>query len=70
MFGKCYCHVIFSPIPVFMDYSLTPATDLFVDVDESREMDNFLASLGTSGAGKRKPEDEDEGERKDKRCKA
>lgn len=70
MFGKCYCHVIFSPIPVFMDYSLTPATDLFVDVDESREMDNFLASLGTSGAGKRKPEDEEEGERKDKRCKA
>jgi hypothetical protein len=72
MFGKCYCHVIFSPSPVLVDFSLTPATDLFVDVDESREMDNFFASLSSnssemSSAAKRKAEAE---ERPYKRCKA
>ena len=71
MFGKCYCHVIFSPIPIFMDFSLTPATDLFVDVDESREVDNFLASLGSgSGSPKRKSEEEEERGKGHKRSKA
>ena len=70
MFGKCYCHVIFSPSPVMMDFSLTPVTDLFVDVDESREVDDFLASLSSSGGGKRKSSVEVEEERKEKRCKA
>jgi hypothetical protein len=68
MFGKCYCHVIFSPSPVMMDFSLTPVTDLFVNVDESREVDNFLASL--SSGGKRKCSVEAEEERNEKRCKA
>jgi len=68
MFGKCYCHVIFSPSPVMMDCSLTPVTDLFVNVDESREVDNFLASL--SSGGKRKCSAEAEEERNEKRCKA
>lgn len=71
MFGKCYCHVIFSPIPVFMDYSLTPATDLFVNVDESRDVDNFLASLGSGSGVKRKADDKLEDELENgKRCKA
>ena len=70
MFGKCYCHVLFSPSPVFMDFSLTPATDLFVNVDESREVDNFLASLGSGGGagGVKRKAAEDEGD--GKRCKA
>jgi hypothetical protein len=70
MFGKCYCHVIFSPSPVMMDFSLTPVTDLFVNVDESREVDKFLASLSSGSGGKRKCSAEAEEERNEKRCKA
>ena len=58
MYGKCYCNVIFSPRPVFMDFSSPlSATDAFSDDDQiSMEADNFLASLGS----KRKAvEDED-----------
>jgi len=56
MFGKCYCNVIFSPRPVFMDFS-TPlsASDAFSDDQTSIEADNFLASLSS----KRKAEQEE-----------
>jgi len=65
MYGKCYCNVIFSPRPVFMDFSygtspLEPvsATDAFCEElaedEHSIQADNFLASLSL----KRKPEDE------------
>lgn len=49
MYGKCYCNVIFSPRPVFMDFSSPlSATDAFSDDDAiSIEADNFLASLGS-----------------------
>lgn len=49
MYGKCYCNVIFSPRPVFMDFSSPlSATDAFLDDDAiSIEADNFLASLGS-----------------------
>merc|ERR1712080_636257 len=55
MYGKCYCNVIFSPRPVFMDFSAphsSPptllASDAFEGDDEvSREADNFLASLSS-----------------------
>lgn len=74
MFGKCYCHVIFNPSPAFMELSLSPVSDLFVDVEESREMDNFLASLGSGGgsSAKRNVEVEEEEDRRDgpKRFKA
>lgn len=47
MYGKCYCNVIFSPRPVFMDFSApVSATDAFCGDDEvSKETDDFLASL-------------------------
>jgi len=56
MFGKCYCNVIFSPRPVFMDFT-TPlsASDAFSDDQTSIEADNFLASLSS----KRKAEQEE-----------
>lgn len=55
MYGKCYCNMIFSPRPVFMDFtSPLSATDAFSDDTTSIEADNFLASLG----GKRKSEDD------------
>jgi len=47
MYGKCYCNVIFSPRPVFMDFS-TPvsASEAFSGDDVvSKEADAFLASL-------------------------
>jgi len=57
MFGKCYCNVIFSPRPVFMDFStpLVSASDAFSDDQTSIEADNFLASLSS----KRKAEQEE-----------
>jgi hypothetical protein len=70
MFGKCYCHVIFSTSPVLVDFALTPATDLFVDVDESREMDNFLASLSSETSSAKRKSEEEESPNGHKRCKA
>jgi len=57
MFGKCYCNVIFSPRPVFMDFTtpLVSASDAFSDDQTSIEADNFLASLSS----KRKAEQEE-----------
>lgn len=53
-YGKCYCNVIFSPRPVFMDFSSPlSATDAFGDDEISIEADKFLASLGS----KRKADD-------------
>jgi len=67
MYGKCYCNVIFSPRPVFMDFN-TPvsATDAFSDDEDSIQVDNFLASLSL----KRKPESEEESLAGRKRAKA
>jgi len=45
MYGKCYCNMIFSPRPIFMDFSPLSATDAFSDDQTSLEADNFLASL-------------------------
>lgn len=48
MYGKCYCNVIFSPRPVFMDFSSPlSAQETFEDDAISIEADNFLASLGS-----------------------
>lgn len=56
-YGKCYCNMIFSPRPVFMDFtSPLSATDAFSDDKTSIEADKFLASLG---GGKRKAASED-----------
>lgn len=45
MQGKCYCNVIFSPRPIFMDFhSLDKSYD---DVEESMEVDKFLSSLSS-----------------------
>jgi hypothetical protein len=48
MYGKCYCNVIFSPRPVFMDFSAPVlASEAFAgDEAASKEADSFLASLG------------------------
>jgi len=56
MYGKCYCNVIFSPRPMFMDFSAPVlASEAFAgDEEVSKEADNFLASLGS----KRKLESE------------
>jgi len=66
MYGKCYCNVIFSPRPVFMDFSYgsssapapVSATDAFcddfADDENSLQADDFLASLSL----KRKTEDD------------
>jgi hypothetical protein len=68
MYGKCYCNVIFSPRPVFMDFSAPVlASDAFEGDDEvSREADNFLASLST----KRKADGSEESLTSYKRAKA
>jgi hypothetical protein len=49
MYGKCYCNVIFSPRPVFMDFN-TPisATDAYCDDENSIQADNFLSNLKRS----------------------
>lgn len=49
MYGKCYCNVIFSPRPIFMDFSApVAASEAFAgDEEVSREADSFLASLGS-----------------------
>ena len=52
-YGKCYCHMIFSPRPVFMDFT----TDTFSEDKTSVDADHFLASLG--GGKKRKASSED-----------
>lgn len=59
MYGKCYCNVIFSPRPMFMDFSAPVlASEAFAgDEEVSKEADNFLASLGS----KRKLESEPAG---------
>lgn len=71
MYGKCYCNVIFSPRPVFMDFSHGPnplgfgETASCTDMEEDQasiEVDNFLASLGT----KRKPEEDHAGRKRAK----
>jgi hypothetical protein len=77
IFDKCYCSSIFSPRPVFMDFTISSVScsksassltgDLYAGVAESREMDNFLASLGSS-SNKRKSEEDSWFLRK--RCKA
>lgn len=46
MHGKCYCNVIFSPRPMFMDF--VQSNKNFDDDEESMEVDNFLASLNTN----------------------
>jgi len=50
MYGKCYCNVIFSPRPMFMDFSPPVlASEAFAgDEQVSKEADNFLASLGSN----------------------
>merc|ERR1712025_1473828 len=57
MFGKCYCNVIFSPRPVFMDFNtpLVSASEAFSDDQASIEADKFLASLSS----KRKAEQDE-----------
>lgn len=56
-YGKCYCNMIFSPRPVYMDFtSPLSATDAFTDDKTSIDADNFLASLS---GGKRKVASED-----------
>jgi len=71
MYGKCYCNVIFSPRPVFMDFSHGPnpygyeQTYSCTDMEEDQasiEADNFLASLGS----KRKPEEDHPGRKRAK----
>lgn len=62
MYGKCYCNVIFSPRPVFMDFS-TPhlsAADAFSDDQTSIEADNFLASLSSKRKAGLEEEEEEE----------
>jgi hypothetical protein len=57
----CYCSVIFSPRPVFMDLGNGgDGVDIFASVAESQEMDSFLASLGPCSSQnlKRKSQDE------------
>jgi len=70
-YGKCYCNMIFSPRPVFMDFtSITSplsATDAFSDDKTSIEADKFLASLG---GGKRKAASEETDLASHKRAKA
>lgn len=46
MHGKCYCNVIFSPRPMFMDF-VQPSKN-FDDDEDSMEVDNFLASLNSN----------------------
>jgi len=61
MYGKCYCNVIFSPRPVFMDFT-TPhlsAADAFSDDQTSIEADNFLASLSAKRKAEMEEEEED-----------
>lgn len=59
MQGKCYCNVIFSPRPVFMDFHDRG----YDDVEESMEVDKFLASLDATDSTKKRKFDEDlEGE--------
>ena len=71
LFDKCYCSVIFSPRPVFMDFTSSTssigcagaagrlAVDLYAGVAESQEIDNFLASLGPSRHSSKRKSDED-----------
>jgi len=63
MYGKCYCNVIFSPRPIFMDFTCSPvlsASEAFAGDDEvSKEADTFLASLGS----KRRLDSETQGSR-------
>merc|ERR1719273_476615 len=63
MYGKCYCNVIFSPRPVFMDFNThhshhVSAADAFSDDQTSIEADNFLAAL--SSKRKAEPEETEE----------
>lgn len=60
MYGKCYCNVIFSPRPVFMDFNThhVSAADAFSDDQTSIEADNFLASL--SSKRRAEPEETEE----------
>jgi len=71
MYGKCYCNVIFSPRPVYMDFSFGPnsfahslqnPSENMEEDQVSIEADNFLASLGT----KRKPSMEHSGRKRAK----
>ena len=59
MYGKCYCNVIFSPRPVFMDFNThhVSAADAFSDDQTSIEADNFLAAVSSY---KRKAEEPEE----------
>jgi len=59
MYGKCYCNVIFSPRPVFMDFNThhLSAADAFSDDQTSIEADNFLAAVSSY---KRKAEEPEE----------
>jgi len=67
MYGKCYCNMIFSPRPVYMDFtSPLSATEAFSDDQTSIEADNFLASLSS----KRRADTEDEDLASHKRAKA
>lgn len=68
MYGKCYCNVIFSPRPVFMDFN-TPAvsaSEAFSEDEDSIQVDNFLASLSL----KRKADAEEDSLASRKRAKA
>jgi len=67
MYGKCYCNMIFSPRPVYMDFtSPLSATEAFSDDQTSIEADNFLASLSS----KRRADTEEEDLASYKRVKA
>jgi len=48
MQGKCYCNVIFSPRPIFMDFHSLDHKSGYDDVEESMEVDKFLSSLSSS----------------------
>jgi len=57
MYGKCYCNVIFSPRPMFMDFSAPVLASEAYPGDEqvSREADDFLASLGSKRRAETQP---------------
>jgi len=48
MHGKCYCNIIFSPRPVFMDFHSLEPTENYNDDEVSLGVDKFLASLDSS----------------------
>jgi hypothetical protein len=71
MTDTCYCSVIFSPRPVFMDFtSGVGMVDMFASVEESQDIDAFLASLRPCSRQDLKRKAEEEWLSSRKRCKA